>query len=201
MIRESRQQFHLQWEAKRRRRPGRGRRRTHLLYVKKFLCRGRKASRGGPLPASTAWPLPALAAAGEGAPGAGDLQSCAAPRSFPGRLLPSVAEAGRTRTVGSEPLREGTWGPGVRVSLEARGVGGSGQGCGAKDRGLVICQGAFWLPSIQCHEHHRGKSKTAQGQLQTSSGVRNEVLGAPYTDRERERERGGLPHPCQVCLG
>lgn len=45
---------------------------------------------------------------------------------------------------------------------------------------------AFWPTSTQCHEHHRGKSKTAQGQLQASSGVRNRVPGAPYTDGERE---------------
>lgn len=60
-------------------------------------------------------------------------------------------------------------------------VGSSHEHC-VKDHRLVICQVLLWPTTTECHKHYRGRSKTAQGELQAIKGVRNRVLGAPCTD-------------------
>jgi len=164
---------------------------TSSVQRNRLLRRGRRTSRTEPPPVSTAEPLTCTRCAGEGAPRAGDLQSRAAPQ--PPLLLCGEPGKGWDCRLGA------AWGRHV------------GTGCGAQpgDRsvwaaaGDAVCRTGVWssasclciLSSVQCHQHHGARSKTAQGQSGASGGVRNGVLGAP-TD-----ERGGSPHPCRVCLG
>lgn len=101
---------------KKRQTPGEGN--SSSLGKEISFCAG-DGGQAEPSPCPRAWlsPSPALAAVGEGAPRAGDLQSCAAPRSFPSPFFCFAEDPGRTWAVGSELLREGTRGPGVRLSL------------------------------------------------------------------------------------
>lgn len=142
MIREIRQHFHVQWEAKRgRATPGE----DNLSSLCKEI--GVCAGDGGQAELSMAEPL-TCASCNRGAPRAGDLQSCGAPWSFLSPFFCFVEDPGRTRAVGSELLREGTWEPGVRLSLEA-GVRGQ--------QPRALCEGpsSSYLPGASLTYHHR----------------------------------------------